>query len=271
MDFIKWIVIGIAVLMYCFVIAFQNKKVWFTSIAALLVIILGMILPGSIFPLPETFTLNQHFYALSHSLFEIINWNVILIYLGSMTIAALFIYSKVPARIADSIVNSSKNTGLAIIAILAMTGIISIFVENVATVLVMAPIALALCKKIKINPTYFMIGLAVMSNLEGTATLVGDPPSMIFASYSGYNFNDFFFHKGKMSIFFIIQAGLLVGCVYFYFLFAKNGKAKVEVDKTDVISWFPFVLLLVMVFGLAGISFIPSDFPYMSGLFVITL
>ena len=271
MDFIKWIVIGIAVLMYCFVIAFQNKKVWFTSIAALLVIILGMILPGSIFSLPESFTLNQHFYALSHSLFEIINWNVILIYLGSMTIAALFIYSKVPARIADSIVNSSKNTGLAIIAILAMTGIISIFVENVATVLVMAPIALALCKKIRINPTYFMIGLAVMSNLEGTATLVGDPPSMIFASYSGYNFNDFFFHKGKMSIFFIIQAGLLVGCVYFYFLFAKNGKAKVEVDKTDVISWFPFVLLLVMVFGLAGISFIPSDFPYMSGLFVITL
>ena len=89
MDFIKWIVIGIAVLMYCFVIAFQNKKVWFTSIAALLVIILGMILPDSIFPLPETFTLNQHFYALSHSLFEIINWNVILIYLGSMTIAAL--------------------------------------------------------------------------------------------------------------------------------------------------------------------------------------
>ncbi|MCR4741960.1 MAG: TRAP transporter large permease subunit [Treponema sp.] len=271
MDFIKWIVLGIAVLMYCFVIAFQNKKVWFTSIAALLVIILGMILPGSIFPLPETFTLNQHFYAFSHSIFEIINWNVILIYLGSMIIASLFIYSKVPARIADGIVNSSKNTGLAIIAILAMTGIISIFVENVATVLVMAPIALALCKKIKINPTYFMIGLAVMSNLEGTATLVGDPPSMIFASYSGYNFNDFFFHNGKMSIFFIIQAGLLVGCIYFYFLFAKDGKAKVEVDKTNVISWFPFALLLIMIFGLAGISFIPSDFPYMSGLFVISL
>ena len=141
-----------------------------------------------------------------------------MIYLGSMTIAALFLYSNVPARIADGIINNSKNTGIAIVLILAMTGIISIFVENVATVLVMAPIALALCKKLKMNPTYFMIGLAVMSNLEGTATLVGDPPSMIFAAYAGYNFNDFFVHQGTLSIFFIIQAGLIVGCIYFYFL-----------------------------------------------------
>ena len=86
-----------------------------------------------------------------------------------------------------------------------MTGSISIFVENVATVLVMAPIALALSKKLSLNPTYFMAGLAVMSNLEGTATLVGDPPSMIFASYAGYTFNDFFVHEGRASLFFFLS------------------------------------------------------------------
>ena len=90
------------------------------------------------------------------------------------------------------------------VAILIMTGIISAFVENVATVLVMAPIALSLTRKLKINPTYFMVGLAVMANLEGTATLVGDPPSMIFASYAGYGFNEFFFHEGRISIFFFV-------------------------------------------------------------------
>ena len=141
MGGLKYIVLAAAVLMYLLVILFQNKKVWFTSTAALIVIILGLIFPGQIFDG------TGRLYALTHSLFQVINWNVIMIYLGSMTIAALFLYSNVPARIADGIISSSKNTGIAIVLILAMTGIISIFVENVATVLVMAPIALALCKK----------------------------------------------------------------------------------------------------------------------------
>lgn len=266
MEMLKYAVLATAVIMYALVIAFQNKKVIFTTAAAIIVIALGMIFPGEIFTGSSNIA-----YALTHSLFEVINWNVIMIYLGSMTIAAMFLYSNVPSRIADAIINNSKNTGIAIVLILAMTGIISIFVENVATVLVMAPIALALCKKLKMNPTYFMIGLAVMSNLEGTATLVGDPPSMIFAAYAGYNFNDFFIHAGKLSIFFIIQAGLLVGCVYFYCFFAKIGKEKLEVEKTEVISWVPFTILLIMIFGLAGVSFIPTDFEYLSGLFVLSL
>ncbi len=268
MASLKYVVLAIAVLMYLLVILFQNKKVWFTSAAALIVIILGIIFPGQIFVQPEQ---ASRIYAFTHSLFQIINWNVIMIYLGSMTIAALFLYSNVPARIADGIINNSKNTGIAIVLILAMTGIISIFVENVATVLVMAPIALALCKKLNKNPTYFMIGLAVMSNMEGTATLVGDPPSMIFAAYAGYNFNDFFIHQGRLSIFFVIQAGLIVGCTFFYFFFAKFGKQKLDVEKTHVISWVPFIILLVMIFGLGAVSFIPTDFAYLSGLYVLAL
>ena len=268
MASLKYVVLAIAVLMYILVILFQNKKVWFTSAAALIVIILGMIFPGQIFIQPEQ---ASRIYAFTHSVFQIINWNVIMIYLGSMIIAALFLYSNVPARIADGIITNSKNTGIAIVLILAMTGIISIFVENVATVLVMAPIALALCKKLNKNPTYFMIGLAVMSNMEGTATLVGDPPSMIFAAYAGYNFNDFFVHQGRLSIFFIIQAGLIVGCIFFYFFFAKLGKQKLEVEKTPVISWVPFIILLIMIFGLGAVSFINTDFAYLSGLYVFAL
>ena len=272
---VKWIVLALAVIMYVFVIIFQDKKVWFTSAAAIIIVALGIILPDSVFPLTDAARaaggFSSRIYALKHSVGEIINWNVIMIYLGSMIIAALFIYSKVPARIADGIVNSSRNTGLAMIAILAMTGIISIFVENVATVLVMAPIALALCKKLKMNPTNFMIGLAVVSNLEGTATLVGDPPSMIFAAYANYNFNDFFFYQGKFSIFWIIQAGLLSGCIFFYFYFARKAKSKIDVEKTIVVSWFPFILLLTMILGLAAVSFIPTDFAYLSGLYVLTL
>lgn len=265
---LKWIVLALAILMYVFVIIFQNKKVWFTTGAVFLLLILGMIFPGQVFS--EGLANSGRFTVISHSLFELINWNILMIYVGSMIIAALFIYSKVPAIIADRIVSHSPNTGIAVVLILAMTGIISIFVENVATVLVMAPIAMALSKKLKLNPIPFMIGLAVMSNLEGTATLVGDPPSMIFASYSGYNFNDFFVHQGKLSIFFIIQVGMIVGCIFFYCIFGRV-KEKAQIEKDTAISYVPLILLLLMIFGLAGISFLSTELGYSSGCFVLGL
>ena len=271
---IKWLILGIALVMYLLVIIFQEKKVWITSLAALAVTVLGLIFAGSsagsgalygnVFtPQPSAFSLLCH-------IFSLINWNILMIYVGSMIIAALFIYSRVPARIADALVTAAPSTGIAVVLILAMTGIISIFVENVATVLVMAPIALALSKKLSLNPVPFMIGLAVMSNLEGTATLVGDPPSMIFASYAHYTFNDFFISQGKISIFFFIQAGLLVGCIFFYFFFSR-AKEKASVEKEHVISYFPLCLLLIMIAGLAVISFLSAELGYSSGCFVLGL
>ncbi|MCR5046268.1 MAG: anion permease [Treponema sp.] len=260
----KYVILALALLMYALVIAFQDKKIIWSLAAAAIAIALGTIFPTSVFEG------SGHFFALTHSAVDLINWNVLMIYVGSMAIAALFIYSRAPARVADSIIDFAPNTGIAIVLILAMTGIISIFVENVATVLVMAPIALAMCKKLGIKPVNFMVGLAVMSNLEGTATLVGDPPSMIFASYAGFNFNDFFIREGKISIFFFIQAGLLAGCIFFYFIFRKaNGQ--IQSEKTAVISMFPTALLLLMIFGLAAISFLKIEFPYASGSYVFAL
>lgn len=276
-DVLKWVVLGSALLMYVLVIAFQEKKVWFTSIAALLTVALGIIFPGVIFDSASGET--SRLFAVSNALTSLINWNVLMIYVGAMTIASLFLYSKIPTKIADALIPIAPSTGVAIVLILAMTGIISIFVENVATVLVMAPIALALCKKLKMNPTMFMVGLAVMSNLEGTATLVGDPPSMIFAAAAGYNFNDFFIHGGKLSIFFVVQTGLLAGCIFFYCVFAKY-KEKAQVQGEPVVSAFPGILMLLMIFGLAALSFASPELEkvlpaslmaFSSGIFVVIL
>lgn len=260
---IKFFMLALALVMYVLVIFAQNKKIVFTSIAALIVIVVALVSPKTIFP-------NVNTFSLLHIFFELVNWNVLMIYIGSMAIASLFIYSKMPEAIADRIVELSPSTGIAIVFILAMTGTISIFVENVATVLVMAPIALALSKNVKLNPTFFMIGLAVISNLEGTATLVGDPPSMIFASFAGYTFNDFFVHAGKISIFFFIQIGMIVGCLYFYAFFAKQ-KEKADLEATKIISAVPFTLLLLMIAGLAALSFLHIKFRFASGLFVLVL
>jgi Na+/H+ antiporter NhaD/arsenite permease-like protein len=249
---IKWMVLGIAALMYVLVVIFPGKKSFSSLGAALLMVILGVVSPKQV-------------------LGELINWNVLMIFVGSLIIAEIFIYSRVPAAIADSIILHAPNAGIAIVAILMMTGFISAFVENVATVLVMAPIALAFCKKLKMDPSYFMVGLAVMANLQGTATLVGDPPSMIFADYAGYGFNDFFFFKGKPSIFFVIQIGMFAGALFFYAFFAKKGGMKVTVEQEKSLAIVPSILLILMILGLAAASFIYQGLSLASGLLVVIL
>ena len=183
MENMKWIVLGIAVAMYALVIAFQNKKVLFTLCAAVFIILLGMIYPDIVFPLPEDIvamdvSYKSRIFALVHSFQDLINWNVLLIYIGSMIIASLFIYSNVPSLIASKIINSCSKSSFSLVLILLLTAVISIFVENVATLLVMAPIALSLCKKLNVNPKAFIVSLVLVSNIEGSATLIGDPTSM---------------------------------------------------------------------------------------------
>lgn len=98
-----------------------------------------------------------------------INWNVMGIFVGTLIVANIFMESRMPAYLAERIVERTKNTGWAILFICLLTGFISAFVENVATVLIVAPIALSLAKKLKINPMKMMIAIAISSNLQGTA------------------------------------------------------------------------------------------------------
>jgi Na+/H+ antiporter NhaD/arsenite permease-like protein len=249
---LKWIVLAITAVMYIAVIIFPARKAWIALVAAVLVIITGAVSPA-------------------HAFGVLVNWDVLMINIGCLILADLFIYSRVPTRIADNIVDASPNTSIAIVILLIITGLISAFVENVATVLVMAPIALSLCNKLKMNPTRFMIGLAVMANLQGTATLVGDPPSMIFASFTGYGFNDFFFAQGRPSIFFAVQIGMLIGAIYFYVYFSKDKKTKIMIEREPVLSWTPTVLLILMVGSLAACSFIFGGLSAASGLSVLGL
>ncbi len=248
----KLFIIGLTVVMYGLIIAFPSKKSFIALGAALIAIVSGA--AGFV----DAFTVY-------------INWNIMLIYIGSLIIAEFFIYSKVPAYIADIVIEKSPNVGLGIVWILMLTGILSAFVENVATVLVMAPIALALSKKLKMTPMYFMVGLAVMANLQGTATLVGDPPSMIFANYAHYSFNDFFWYAGKPSIFFAVQIGMFAGTAFLYLYFRKIDVKKIELDKEPVVSWFPTVLLVLLIAGLAVISFFAGGVSFAAGAWCMLL
>ena len=197
--------------------------------------------------------------------FWAVNWNVMGIFVGTLVVAAVFMESRVPAFIAELIVDRSKNTKWAVLMICLLTGFISAFVENVATVLIIAPIALALAKKIKMNPVNMMIAIAVTSNLQGTATLIGDPPSMLLGGFAKMSFMDFFFYKGRPSIFFAVELGAITSFLVLFFVFRRE-KHKIEIIPVEKIkTWVPTGILVALVLLLAFTSFLDTGFSYMAG------
>jgi Na+/H+ antiporter NhaD/arsenite permease-like protein len=196
---------------------------------------------------------------------SVINWNVMGIFVGTLIVADVFMKSRVPAYLAEIIVNKAKNTARAILLICALTGFISAFVENVASVLIVVPIALTLAKKLNLNPMKMMIALAVSSNLQGAATLIGDPPSMLLGGFAQMTFGDFFFYQGRPSIFFAVELGALLSLFVLYFIFRKQREKVMLLRVEKVKSWVPTFLLIAMILALALSSFLDPGFTYTAG------
>ena len=152
----------------------------------------------------------------------------------------LFIDSKMPARLADMIMAKVPNVQMAAVALALFAGIISAFVDNVATVLMVAPIAMEICKKLKTNPVPFIIGIAVSSNLQGAATLVGDTTAIMLGSYANMSFLDFFFYKGRPGIFWAVELGAVASACILAFLFRKEkGAIPKSGNLTPVTDYVP--------------------------------
>ncbi|HEY8364900.1 MAG TPA: SLC13 family permease [Haloplasmataceae bacterium] len=190
--------------------------------------------------------------------FNKIDWNVILMIAGTMGIVALFIESKMPSLLADMIIEKTPNVKWAIIALSLFSGLISAFVDNVATVLMVAPVAITIAKKLKISPVPSIIAIAISSNLQGAATLVGDTTSILLASKTGMNFLDFFFYQGKISLFWIVQIGAIVSTFILFYVFRKENHKISSIEKTQVTDYFPTVLIVSMVVLLIIASFITN-------------
>ena len=102
-------------------------------------------------------------------LLSVINWNVIMMIGGTMVIVYYFIESKMPNRLAEIILDKCSNVMWVIILMSLFAGSVSAFIDNVATVLMIAPVGLAICKKIKISPIPMLLSIAVSSTLQGAA------------------------------------------------------------------------------------------------------
>ena len=176
--------------------------------------------------------------------FGAINWNVLMMLAGTMAIVELFIQSGMPQRMAEGLLRVVPDVRWAIVALSLFSGLISAFVDNVATVLMVAPVGLAVSRQIKTNPIPVIIAIAVSSNLQGAATLVGDTTSILLGNYAGMGFNDFFWFHGRPGIMFAVEAGALMTIPVLLWLFRREREPVSPGSATVVTNYLPTALML---------------------------
>ena len=228
---------------YVLMLAFQKWRPWIALTSAALFMVLGYCGVYA-FNLPIALAA--------------VDYNVLLMIAGTMGTVTLFIQSKMPARLAEILISKVPNVKWAVTALALFAGIISAFVDNVATVLMVAPVGLAISRKLKISPVPVLIAIAVSSNLQGAATLVGDTTSILLGGFASMNFLDFFWMQGKPGIFWGVELGALVSAGVLLWLFRENRdkiSARVETEVEDL---FPSILMLATVALLIVASFLPE-------------
>ena len=255
MSQITIVALVIFAITYLLMMAFQKIRPHIVAVSALIFIVLGIIASAK----PDLF--GEGFFELSNGTYQYgisqaltnIDWNVIMMIAGTMGTVYLFIESKMPQLLSDVLISKMPDMKWVVVVISLFAGI----VDNVATVLMIAPVALAFCKKLEVSPVPAIICIAVSSNLQGAATLVGDTTSILLGKAANLDFSDFFIDEGKPGMFWVVESGALVSALIILFMFRKENKPIEFTSRTKVEDYIPTYLLIGTVVALIVVSFIP--------------
>ena len=228
---------------YILMLSFQKLRPYIALGSAVVMLILGALGFFEMTPL---------------SALKAVDYNVLLMISATMCTVTLFIESRMPARLAEMMMCKVPNVMWAVTVLSLFAGVVSAFVDNVATLLMVAPVGLAISRKLKISPVPVLIAISVSSNLQGAATLVGDTTSILLGGFANMNFMEFFWFKGKPSIFFSTELGALASILVLMFLFRKYTDKVVSKVETEVDDLVPSWLMIGTVGLLICMSFVPE-------------
>jgi len=183
--------------------------------------------------------------------FELVDWNVMAILVSVWIIASYFGKTGVPSWLSVQALRlSGGRPGLLVMILSMLAGVISMFVDNVVVILMMAPVALPLARALKlpVTPLVLMIGFA--ANFMGSAMLLGDLPPQMLHSVAGAEFIDFFWQHGRPSSFPILMVSFVItlGAMYAYG-FRGYGKQAVDLDSLGIETRIPNKLFATIVVG----------------------
>lgn len=186
------VAVTVFVIAYALIASDRVNKTMVALVGAALVILLPVIGSDDVFYSRETG----------------IDWDVIFLLLGMMIIVSVLRQTGVFEYVAIWAAKRARGSPLRIMILLVLvTGFASALLDNVTTVLLIAPVTLLVCDRLAINAAPFLMAEVFASNIGGAATLVGDPPNIIIASRAGLSFNDFLIHIAPVVL---IIMGVLV-------------------------------------------------------------
>ena len=171
-----------------------------------------------------------------HEAVSFIDTETIMLLLGMMTIVAILRRTGVFTMLSVRIAALTKGSPLKILIFFSIiTAVLSAFLDNVTTVLIIIPIVIELTRGMGLDPKLYVISQAIISNIGGTATLIGDPPNIIIGSKVGLTFNAFIIH--------LTLPVVICFCVGLFYLWLTNREKFRPID-TDLTKLFGVQLLI---------------------------
>jgi Na+/H+ antiporter NhaD/arsenite permease-like protein len=180
-----------------------------------------------------------------------IKWDVLGIYWGFMMVSMIFTESGIPSLIASRIVTHAKKEKYAIVYLCAITAFLSTFMENVGTVLMVAPIAIELSKKLKSSLFPYLVSIAISANAVTTVTMISDPPALILAIQTGMRFFDFYWFQNRLSLGVITLFGVAASLASLMVIFrGMNKRVSMKAERIRV----DYIPLIVFVGGILALA-----------------
>ncbi len=243
MDATFWMATAIFVVAYALIITEGIHKTVVALCGASLVILLGILKQEEAF----------------HSLDLGVDWNVIFLLLSMMIIVDLMKPTGVFEYVAIKSAKLGKGSPGRILVIFAVvTAVASAFLDNVTTVLLIAPVTIHIADVLDVDPIPFLISCAIASNIGGTATLIGDPPNIMIGSRAHLDFMAFIYHLAPVIIIVLVAYLLAARFIWGEGLRTRDDlKARLmEMDEREAIKDFPLLMKSLAVLGAVMAGFV---------------
>lgn len=243
---------GLLILAYIFVATEKIPKVTIALLGAGITIFLGLVSQTRVLD----GVLNPTYFV------QYIDFNVIFLLVSMMIIVNITTRSGVFSYLANELLKMTKgHPVLILIALGIFTAVVSAFLDNVTTVILIMPITFAIARKLEIDPIPYLLTEVFASNIGGTATLIGDPPNIIIGSAAGFSFMDF------VSNLTLVVAVILIAVLAVMVLFfrkklattAEKMKEAANIDNTHTITDVPLMVRSMIVLALVILGFVTHD------------
>ncbi len=243
----------ILILAYIFIATEKIPKVTIALIGAAFTMFLGLV---SVNKNLADGSLDPHYFV------NFIDFNVIFLLVAMMIIVNISTATGMFNWIANQLLKFTKGHPALIVVVLALfTAVVSAFLDNVTTVILIMPITFYIAEKLDINPIPFLIVEIFASNIGGTATLIGDPPNIIIGSAAGFSFMDFL--RELTGIVAVILVLVVLAMFLFFRKSLKTTPEKMEeianLDNSKTITDYAGMYRSIAVLGLVILGFVTHD------------